>query len=722
MRTLKHVARAFGLVGLILSASSTIAHAQQSFPMILTLEPLAVQAGAPASENTVVAKYNLYGAYDVFVNGDGVSGEPVAESAKPAPKKTDEKQADDKSDASAKPEVAAKPEVPKLRVRFTADADAQPGVREFRVATPQGLSTVGQLIVVRDPVVVETKGNDTADKATPVVLPAAICGTIEAAEDVDYFKFAVKAGQSLSFHVRSARCQDKIHDLQQHSDPIIALKNSSGTVLAASDNYFSADPALAYSFKQDGDYYLEVRDVRYLGNAYWQYCVEVNDRPLPATVVPSVVGVGKQATVVPVGLNVPVGMTAEVAAAADLPEGIHWLTPRVGKDSLPPVPVFVADVPVTLEPTRPHGTPTEAADVSLPTVVAGTLSAPNEADYYAFVAKKDEAFTLEIIARRMQSSLDSVLAIYDEAGKRLIESDDHTWHRLSTSDSLIESFVAKADGRYIVEVRDLHQRGGEGFSYALSMRRAVPTFALHADVDKVLMAGETGGCVYVKALRKNGFTGEIELSVEGLPKGMHADCGRILADGQDGVIVFSGDKGLQPTTARVRIVGRSVTTDAASKESPLVVVAQPWQETYMPGGGRGHYPVESILVSACDPMDVTKITVSETEIKLKPGESKKIDVTIEKAGGFEKGVTLDLLIRHLNRVSGDSLPKGVTIDEKQSKLIISAKDAQGYITLKAAPDAPEVSEQLVPVMAQAAINFVMKMSYCGTPLRVSVVK
>jgi hypothetical protein len=26
----------------------------------------------------------------------------------------------------------------------------------------------------------------------------------------------------------------------------------------------------------------------------------------------------------------------------------------------------------------------------------------------------------------------------------------------------------------------------------------------------------------------------------------------------------------------------------------------------------------------------------------------------------------------------------------------------------------------VPVMAQAAINFVMKMSYCGDPLRVSV--
>jgi len=682
-----------------LAVPSPAALAQQSYPMLMALDPMAVQAGAQPSENKVSGRYNLAGAYQVFVHGAGVTGEPVV---------------DEKDDPTK--------ERTGIRLRFAAAADAQLGVREFRVATPQGLSTIGQLVVVRDPVVVETKGNETAAKATPVTLPAAVCGVIEAAEDVDYFKFAVKAGQSLSFHVRSARCEDKIHDLQQHSDPIIALKNSSGTVLAASDNYFFGDPALAYAFKQDGDYYLEVRDVRFQGNSYWQYCVEINDRPLPATVVPSVVAAGKKTSVQPVGLNVPPGMTAELDVPKGLEPGIRWLTPRVGKETLPPVPVVVADGPITVESNRPHGTVKEAEDVALPTVVAGRLSASGEADCYAFAAKKDEVFTIDVVARRMQSSLDSVLSIYDESGKRLAESDDQTVHRMSTSDSSIESFVAKADGRYVVEVRDLHQRGGDGFTYALKMRRAIPSFQLHADVDKVLVAGDTAGCVFVRALRKHGFAGEIELAVEGLPKGIKADCGRILADGQDGVIVFSADKGTKFTAAQLRIVGRGVHKDAAGKEIVITDTAAPWQETYMPGGGRGHYPVETFFVSTSKPLDVTKVVVSPTVVKLKPGESQKIEVTIERAKDFEKAVSLDLLFRHLARPYGDCLPKGVTIDDKASKLIVSGKDVKGHITLKAAADAPEVQDQLVPVMAQAAINFVMKIGYCGEPLRVSVTK
>jgi hypothetical protein len=116
------------------------------------------------------------------------------------------------------------------------------------------------------------------------------------------------------------------------------------------------------------------------------------------------------------------------------------------------------------------------------------------------------------------------------------------------------------------------------------------------------------------------------------------------------------------------------------------------------------------------------VTVSPTKIDLKPGTSQKFEITIERAPGFEKSLTLDVLFRHLARPFGDSLPKGVTIDDKQSKTIVTVKENKGYITLKAAADAPEVKDQLVPVMAQAAVNFVMKMSYCGEPLRVSVTK
>ena len=119
-----------------------------------------------------------------------------------------------------------------------------------------------------------------------VPVPATICGAFEKGEDIDYYKFKAEAGMAISFHVRCMRLQDRIHDLQNHADPMITLRNTSGTTLAAVDNYFAADPWLTYQFKEAGEYYLEIRDVRFNGNAYWQYSLEISDRPFISNVYP----------------------------------------------------------------------------------------------------------------------------------------------------------------------------------------------------------------------------------------------------------------------------------------------------------------------------------------------------------------------------------------------------------------------------------------------------
>ncbi|MBL9095048.1 MAG: PPC domain-containing protein [Planctomycetaceae bacterium] len=700
---------------LIASVVTSQAAAQSSYPMLMDVAPLAVQAGASA-EHTVHARYNLFGAYQVIVAGAGVTGEPIPE---PVAAKKDEKKDEKKDSKPATP--PAKPNQVNHKVRFTAKPDALLGVREIRLATPQGLSTVGQLLVVRDPVVVESGKNNTLAEANPIALPAAVCGAVEANEDVDYFKFKVEAGRTLTFHVRSQRCEDKIHDLQTHVDPIITLKNSAGVVLAANDNYFYGDSLLNYTFKTAGDYYLEVRDVRYQGNVYWQYCVEINDRPLVQTIVPAVLAPGAKASVELVGLQLPTGAKGEIEVPAGAAEGPAWLAPRLGKELLNPVPVLISKLPTTFESPKAKNVPADAQDFAVPSVLVGRLASDGEADCFAFAAKKGDAFNFNVCAKRAQSSLDSVISIYNEKGVRLTESDDIQIHRTSTTDSILEGWSAPADGKYVVEIRDLHLRGGATFPYALSVTRAEPHFVLHADMDKVYLPGGVGGQVFVRAVRKSGFAGEIQLNVEGLPKGVRAVCGKILADGQDGTILFYAEPGTKLLAAEARIVGTAVHKAADGKETQLSAVATPWQEVYMPGGGRGHFPVDTFFISVCDPLDVVKVKVTPTEVVLKPGESKKIEIEIERSPEFDKNLTLDLLYRHLASPFGDSLPKGVTIDDKQSKTLLTAKETKGYITLKAAPDAKPADKQLVPVMAQAAINFVMKMSYCAEPLRVSVV-
>lgn len=738
-RSLSIVAPAF-CAAFLLIASASEAVGQVSYPMLMDIRPIAVQAGA-TTENVVSARYDLFGTFQVFVEGDGVVGEaipePTAPEAKPAvdPKMLakDAKPADakpvtdaktaaaaEKAKSEKKPEVAKRKEQTKHKVRFTATKDAMPGVREFRLATPQGLSTVGQLVVVRDPITVETGSNNTQETANLIKLPAAVCGAIEAAEDVDMFKFKVEAGKSYVFHVRSARYEDKIHDLQTHSDPLIALKNQAGVVLSANDNFFYGDPLIQYTFKNAGDYYLEVRDVRYQGNEYWQYCVEIHERPLVVTTLPSALKAGTKQNVELIGLQLPAGAKGEIEIPAGAKEGVLWARPKLGNTVLDPVPVTVASIPVTNETSYEKGTVPEAQEVAAPAVIAGRIAKPGELDYYSFAAKKGERFTFEVTARRAQSSLDSIIAIYDDKAKRLLEADDAQIHKMAYSDSLTEFWSAPADGKYAVEVRDLHLRGGEAFTYSLAISRSEPHFTLHTDMDKVLICGDTGAQLFVKCVRKNGFVGEIELNVEGLPKGVRAECGKILASGMDGSILFYAEPGTKPAVTPMRITGKAKHLAADGKEVLLTADARPWQETYMPGGGRGHYPVDTLFCSVAKPLDVVKVTVSPTDVVLKPGASQKLEIAIERGEGFDKNVTLDLIYRHLASPFGDSLPKGVTIDEKQSKMLLTAKDAKGYITITAAKDAAAAEKQLVPVMAQVSVNFVMKMSYCGAPLRVTV--
>ena len=60
--------------------------------MLMDVAPLAVQAGANA-DHVVTARYNLYGTYQVIVDGEGVTGEPIAEPKKDDPKKVEAKDA-----------------------------------------------------------------------------------------------------------------------------------------------------------------------------------------------------------------------------------------------------------------------------------------------------------------------------------------------------------------------------------------------------------------------------------------------------------------------------------------------------------------------------------------------------------------------------------------------------------------------------------------------------
>ena len=72
--------------------------------------------------------------------------------------------------------------------------------------------------------------------------------------------------------------------------------------------------------------------------------------------------------------------------------------------------------------------------------------------------------------------------------------------------------------------------------------------------------------------------------------------------------------------------------------------------------------------------------------------SKKIAVTLERAGDANQNVTLDMLYKHLEQVYANSLPEGVTVDGNQSLTLLTGTASEGFITLKAGERAAELIE------------------------------
>lgn len=677
----------------LLSASA--AFGQTSYPMLMSLKPVAAPVGG-SSVHVVHSQHSMQGAYQVLVSGDGVTGEIV-------PSEDDKKN-----------------EPKKLRVRFHIAADATPGVRDFRLGTPQGASTVGQLVVVRDPVVQEEGKNDTGDQAQKFSPPATVCGTIERNEDVDYYTFHAEAGTALNFHVRSMRLEDKIHNLQQHADPILTLRTATGATLATSDNRFFGDPFLSHRFERAGDYLLEIRDVRYEGNKYWDYSIEVNGRPFVTNVFPMGIARETETQVDLIGTLLKGEKTASVNLPADLAAGPHRLQLPLDGEASNPVPVIVSDVPTIIEQDQPNETPAQGQEITVPAGINGRIETERDVDCYTFEAKKGERFSFEVMARRYRSALDPIVRILDEDGRRLQENDDMQVFKRTYADSQIENWTAPADGRYTLEIRDLHLRGGEDFVYFVTIDRSHPYFELYLDTDKTQLTPGTSGVFFVNVVRKNGSEGEVQLAVDGLPEGVTAHCGRILAGQRDGCVILEASPDAEPAVSNLTVTGTARHEAGDGEPVELRDVAQPYQEIYRPGGGRSHFPVEMHTVAVGAPSDIRSVALSTYEVTLEPGGSQRIDVTIERAPGFEENVQLDCLMQHLNRVYGNPLPPGVSIDGAKSKTLLTGKETKGHITLKASEKVQPVSKQQVSVMANISINFVMKATYSSRPLSVTV--
>jgi hypothetical protein len=675
-------------IAAVLVGSGT-ASAQTCFPMVTHCTPVAVRRGT-AAEIVVDGQQSFAGASGWLADDAGLTAVVVPPSPK-APKP-----------AAGKGSVTLK---------VTSAKDVPLGPHEFRVVTPHGPSTVGQLLVVDDPVVQENGNNNTPAGANPLPVPGVACGRIEAAEDVDFYRFHATAGTSYTFEVWGARLQDKIHDLQKHLDPLLTVFDATGRELAGNDDYFFADPYLVWIAPTTGDYFVQVRDAKYDGDARWAYALCVTDKPYAAHVFPFAGRPGETIDVEPIGTAAK--LEPKVSVQLPATAGLHKLPLSTPDGPTNPVAFFVSPLPQMVE-HEPNDTPASAQSLPVPCGVSGRMDKPRDVDYFRFHGEKGKAIRFEVRARRfgspLQSRLDSILEILSPKGQLLGSNDDDP----ATGKDSVLTFSPPADGDYLVRIRDLNSKGGPGYVYYLEADFAKPDFTLRCDTDLAMVGPGRRTPWYVHVTRSNGFAGAVTVAVDDLPPGVTASPLTIPPTMTQGLLILSAEKDAKVgAAANVRVVGTAPGFQHSANAN---------EEIYLPGGGRGRFDVTMHTVAVTEPGDVVNVTVGPSVVRLKPGQEVKLDVTIERGKNYAKDVTLDVPLRHLGQTFGSPLPPGVTVLDDKSKTRLRAGETKGHIVLKAAADAAPIENVPVAVTAYVSVNFVVKIGYASAPIPLTIGK
>lgn len=156
-------------------------------------------------------------------------------------------------------------------------------------------------------------------------------------------------------------------------------------------------------------------------------------------------------------------VTYRIKLPADAPSGVFGvrLATAQGVSNLK---LFAVDDLPSVAQVRPNQAQAAPQVVTLPVAIDGYVDNLSR-DYYKFTAAAGQRVSIELLARRLGSPLDSMIRLLDAKGRELAYSDDALG---LGSDSLI-SYTIKEAGEYLVEVRDIRFQGGANFQYRLRL-------------------------------------------------------------------------------------------------------------------------------------------------------------------------------------------------------------------------------------------------------------
>ncbi|HXF09661.1 MAG TPA: hypothetical protein VN625_02675, partial [Desulfuromonadaceae bacterium] len=355
-----------------------------------------------------------------------------------------------------------------------------------------------------------------------VSLPVTVNGQIMPGE-VDRFHFVGKRGQQIVIMVEARALIPYLADaVPGWFEAVLTIFDSRGHELASDERFrFKPDPAMRFEVPEDGDYTVEIHDSIFRGREDFVYRLTMGELPFVTSIFPLGGKAGDKTEVAVSGWNL-----GERSVVRDNPPGatgVAMLSDRF------PVPFAVDELPEQFE-REPNDSRATAQAVDLSAIVNGKIGRRGETDVFSFKGVTGQRVVAEVMARRLDSPLDSFLRLMDAEGKLVASNDDfddkgsglETHH----ADSYLTA-VLPADGIYFVEIGDTQARGGSEFGYRLRLSGPRPDFALWIVPASVTVHGGMSAPLTVYALRKDGFTNAINLKLKDESSGFSLSGSRI---------------------------------------------------------------------------------------------------------------------------------------------------------------------------------------------------
>ena len=346
-----------------------------------------------------------------------------------------------------------------MLVTVAVAPDAKPGVREFRVLGPNGMSAPRPFIVTAAPREAEAlwapKHRPRPPAPAVTNLPCVLDGQIRPGQ-TDTWTLHLQKGCTVTLRTVARELQPYIGDaVPGFFNPALRIVDADGTEVAfADDNFYHPDPVLVFTPPADGDYKLEVHDLLYRGRADFVYAITVE-------------------------------------------AGAHPVDPRRVSLWPNPVPQPPPDVPCT--------------------TFTGVIARPGVPSDHVFEVKEAGEYVFDVLARRVGSPLDARVSVLGSADDKPIAVFTDTTN-LVFRGSLIQGecdpvgTCRLAAGTYRLRVEDEAGKGGPEWAYTLRVHRPAPSFEVWTAKSSFAFRARSGSSqMKVFVVRSGGFDGPVML-------------------------------------------------------------------------------------------------------------------------------------------------------------------------------------------------------------------